>query len=169
MWAKAIAVLAQEATRDLLARYRHNPCYIFAMLSVTSHLSDQGTFTPVGAQGGPMEPLKKTTFPREFSNEIGTIYVWTIKNHNSGIKCWKCCTVSKWRPNNRFSFCIISILAKIWKTTFPKEFFNEIWLKVGKHEYILRNWNNILKKLFRFKMAAKTMFWYCAIMLIYAN
>ena len=22
----------------------------------------------------------------------------------------------------------------IWKTTFPKEFFNEIWLKVGEHE-----------------------------------
>ena len=25
----------------------------------------------------------------------------------------KCCTVSKWRPNNRFSFRVISILAKI--------------------------------------------------------
>ena len=48
----------------------------------------------------------------------------------------KCCTVSKWRPNNRFLFRVISILAKIWKTTFPKEFFNEIWLKVGKHGYI---------------------------------
>ena len=42
-------------------------------------LSDQGTFTPVGAQGGSMEPpLKKTTFPPEFCNEICTIYVWTI-------------------------------------------------------------------------------------------
>ena len=44
----------------------------------------------------------------------------------------KCCTVLKWWPNNRLSFfflilfCVISILAKIWKTTFPKEFFNEI-------------------------------------------
>ena len=52
------------------------------------------------------------------------------------IKNWKCCTVSKWRPNNRFLFRVISILAKIWKTAFPKEFFNEIWLKVGEHEYI---------------------------------
>ena len=51
-------------------------------------------------------------------------------------KIWKCCTVLKWRPNNRFLFCVISILAKIWKTTFPGEFFNEIWLKVGEHEYI---------------------------------
>ena len=45
-------------------------------------------------------------------------------------------TVSKWRPNNRFSFRIISFLAKIWKNTFPKEFLNEIYLKVGEHEYI---------------------------------
>ena len=51
-------------------------------------------------------------------------------------KNWKCCTVSKWRPNNRFLFRVISILAKIWKTIFPKEFFNEIWLKVGEDEYI---------------------------------
>ena len=43
--------------------------------------------------------------------------------------------MSKWLPNNRFSFRIISILAKIRKTTFPKKFFNEIWLKLGDHEY----------------------------------
>ena len=32
----------------------------------------------------------------------------------------------------------ISILAKIWrkKKIFLKEFFNEIWLKLGEHEYI---------------------------------
>ena len=24
----------------------------------------------------------------------------------------------------------------MWKITFPKEFFNEIWLKIGDHEYI---------------------------------
>ena len=80
--------------------------------------------------------LKKTTFPPEFCNEICTMYVWTIKNHNSAKKFWKCYTVSKWWPNNRFLFRVISILAEIWKTTFPKEFFNEIWLKVGEHEYI---------------------------------
>ena len=27
-------------------------------------------------------------------------------------------------------------MTKIWKTTFRMEFFNEIWLKVGEHEYI---------------------------------
>ena len=38
--------------------------------------------------------------------------------------------------NNLFLFPVGSDLAKIWKTPFPKEFFNEIWLKVGEHEYI---------------------------------
>ena len=84
-------------------------------------------------RGGSMEPpTEKTTFPPEFFNDICTIYVWAIKNHNSAKKNLKCCTVSKWRPNNRFLFCIISILAKFWKITFPKEFFNEIWLKEGE-------------------------------------
>ena len=33
----------------------------------------------------------------------------------------------------------------------------------------LHYWNNIFKKLFSFKMVAKTIVWYCVIMLIYAN
>ena len=81
---------------------------------------------------GFMEPPKKTIFPPKFCNEICTIYVRTVKNHNSTINK-NCCTVSKWRPNNLFLFRVISILAKIWKTSFPKEFFNEIWLKIGEH------------------------------------
>ena len=84
-------------------------------------------------------------------------------------KNWKCCTVWKWRLNNQFLFCVILILAKIWKNTFPKEFFNEIWLKVREHEYIYITEITFFKKKFRFKMAAKTIFWYCAMMLIYAN
>ena len=52
-------------------------------------------------------PSEKTTFPPEFCIEICTIYVRDIKNHNSAKKkkkkkLLKCCTVSKWRPNNRF-------------------------------------------------------------------
>ena len=27
-------------------------------------------------------------------------------------------------------------MIKIWKTTFPKEFVDKIWLKVAEHEYI---------------------------------
>ena len=107
------------------------------------YLSDQGTFTPVGAQGGlHRTPLKKTTFPPEFRNEIWNLHYVCMDYKKSQFckkkkkKKWKCCTVSKWQPNNRFFFCVISILAKIWKTTFRKEFVNEIWLKVGEHEYI---------------------------------
>ena len=86
-------------------------------------------------RGGSMEPPpEKTTFPPGFCNEICTIYVRDIKNHNSAKKKIKCCTVSKWRPNNRFLFRVISILAKFWKTTFPREFFNEIWLKEGEYK-----------------------------------
>ena len=36
---------------------------------------DQGTFTPVGAQGGggPRDPTKKPTFPAQICDEICTI------------------------------------------------------------------------------------------------
>ena len=53
-------------------------------------------------------------------------------------------TVSKWRPHDRISFCVISISAKIWRTTFPKEFLNEIWL-IMDHKYINIGhcWNKI--------------------------
>ena len=50
-----------------------------------------------------------------------------------------------------------SHVTKIWKTTFPMEFFNEIWLKVGEHEYIYI-FEIKVKKLFCLKMAAKTRF-----------
>ena len=49
-------------------------------------------------------------------------------------------------------------MAKIWKTTFPMEFFNEIWLKVGEHEYIYIFEIRFEKKLFCSKMVAKTSF-----------
>ena len=42
--------------------------------------------------------------------------------------------------------------------TFPMEFFNEIWLKVGEHEYIYIFEIKFEKKIFCLKMAAKTSF-----------
>ena len=60
---------------------------------------------------------------------------YTNHNHITAEKKKKKFTVSKWRPNNRFSAHVISISAKISKNTFPKEFFNEIWLKLEDHEY----------------------------------
>ena len=77
----------------------------------------------------------KTTFPPELFNFIFTPYVYTLITTIFQEKK-NICTVSKWRPNNRFSFHVISISAKIWKTTFPKECFNEIWLKLADYENI---------------------------------
>ena len=52
----------------------------FHLMHVYQHLSDQGTFTPIGAQGGgSMKPPEKTTSPPEFCNEICTICVRAIK------------------------------------------------------------------------------------------
>ena len=67
-----------------------------------------------------------------------TLYIYTLKTtiFKNKKKYENKITVSKGRPNNRLLFSVISILVKIWKNTFPKEFFNEIWLIIGKHEYI---------------------------------
>ena len=79
--------------------------------------------------GGSMEP--------PWENHFSTgILQWNLHHICRGYKksqfckkILKCCSVSKWRPNNRFLFRVILILAKFWKNTFPKEFYNEIWLK----------------------------------------
>ena len=86
-----------------------------------------------------MEPPLRKPFSHRNFLIIFTPYVYTlITTIFQGKKTKNICTVSKWRPNNQFylSFRVISISAKIWKNTFPKEFFNEIWLKLGDHEYI---------------------------------
>ena len=101
------------------------------------HLSDQGTFTPVGAQGGGVHGIpKKTSFLTGILHfEKFKIFIWKIlKIISASFFFFKFCTVWKWRPNNQFLVHVISILAKIWKTTFPKEFFSEIWLIVGEDE-----------------------------------
>ena len=111
----ASTVYGSSAAAKSPSRGNHpRSVYVLPIPLLGYHLSDQGTFTPVSAQGGgSMEPpLRKTTFPPEFCNEICTIYVRVIKNQNSAKKKFKCGTVSKWRPNNRFLFRVISILAK---------------------------------------------------------
>ena len=70
-------------------------------------------------------------------NYLFYFLLWTIKKIIILKKNkTKCSTVSKWRSNDRFLFRIISILAKIWKSTFPKEFFNELLLIVGQRKNI---------------------------------
>ena len=87
-------------------------------------------------RGVPRDPSVENHFPTGILQWNLHHICRAIKNHNSAKKIWKYCTVSKWRPNNRFLFRVILILAKSWKTTFPKEFFHEIFLKVGEYEYI---------------------------------
>ena len=58
------------------------------------------------------------------------------KNHNSAKKFENVVPFQNGGQITNFLFRVILILAKIWKTTFPKEFFNEIWLKAGELEYI---------------------------------
>ena len=50
-----------------------------------------------------------------------------------------------------------SHVTKIWKTTFPVEFFN-VWLKVGEYEYIYTYEIKFEKKIFCLKMAARKSF-----------
>ena len=80
-----------------------------------------------------MEPPWENHFPTGILQwNLHHICTGHKKSQFCNKKKFKCCTVSKWRPNNRFLFHVISILAKFWKTTFSKEFFNEIWLKEGE-------------------------------------
>ena len=84
-------------------------------------------------QNSTLLPLRKPLSHRNLQLNLHHICMGykkiTILQKNS-----KCCPVLKGRPKNRFLFHVILVLAKICKTTFPKEFFNEIWLKVGEYE-----------------------------------
>ena len=51
-----------------------------------------------------------------------------------------------------------SNFGQIWKTTFPKEFSNEIWLKVGEHEYIYITEITFFKNYFVLKWRPKQIF-----------
>ena len=52
------------------------------------------------------------------------------KNQNTAKKSIIGCTIRKWRPKNQFSSRDIK-----WETTFPKEFFLEIWLIIEDCKY----------------------------------
>ena len=121
---------------------------------------------PLVPKGVPWNPPEKTTFPPEFCNEICTIYVRVIKNHNSAKKKIKILYHFKMEANNLTDFYFASF--RFWpnfEKTFSQKNFS---MKFGSKKVIMNRFT-LLKKLFRFKMVAKTIFWYCAIMLIYAN
>ena len=104
-------------------------------------------------------PLRKTLSHRNFAMKFAP-YMYALLETIIPEKKFKCCTVSEWRPNSPIFISRRFDFGQNLKNHFPKGIFNEMWLKVG---------NILKKKIFRFKMAAKTIFGYCAIMLIYAN
>ena len=116
------------------------------------HLSDRGYFPPVVAEGGggaPRDTLRKPLSPRNFVMNITLyLYIHTLKTTIFKQRNTKKFTVSKWWPNSRFSFCVISISTKIWKTFFPKKVFNGIWPTIGDHEKRLFRWDFRGKEIF---------------------
>ena len=117
-------------------------------------------FTPVCAQRGGGSTWTHSflsTFPQEFRYKTCTICVHTQNNHISAKWTIKKCFVSKWRPENK-SFHEKSHVTKLWKTTFPKDFFS---IKFGLK---LKNMNTftflykIWKALLCLKMTAKRSF-----------
>ena len=96
--------------------------------------SDQGTFTPVGAQGGfHGTHLEKTTFPPEFCNEICTIYVQAIKIKILQKNNLNVVPFQNGGQITDFYFASFRFWPNFEKNTFPKEVFCEIWLKEGKY------------------------------------
>ena len=119
-------------------------------------------------RGVPWNPPKKTTFPPEFCNQICTIYVRTIKNSNSAKK--KKLNVVPFQNGGQitdFYFASFRFWPNFEKPLSERNFSMIFGSK--KENIDLHYWNKTFEKLFRFKMVAKTIFWYCAIMLIYAN
>ena len=79
---------------------------------------------------------QKTAFQLEFSLETQVADEALQYNHITERKLKIGSTVSKWRPQTQFSCRDKKIPAKNWKTIFPREFCNKIWLIIVKHKYI---------------------------------
>ena len=86
--------------------------------------------TPVSGQGGSLWTLtQKSTFPNEFGGEVRATDKVIQKNQNTATK-------SKIRrPKKQFLSCDIKFPTKNGKTTFPKEYFLEIWLIIEDCKY----------------------------------
>ena len=67
--------------------------------------------------------------------EICTIYVWTIKNYNSEKKNENVVPFQNGGQITDFCFASFQFWPKFEKPLSQRNFFNEIWLKVGEHEY----------------------------------
>ena len=87
-------------------------------------------------------------------------HISTKKNNQKGF-------VSKWQTKNEFSLHENSHVFKIWrkKKHFPRGICQQTLAQSWKAWIHL----HLEIKIFCFKMAAKKVLWYCAVMLIYAN
>ena len=63
-------------------------------------------------------------------------YIYTHHNHISGKKYKIFVPFQNGGQISDFHFASFWFRPKFEKNTFPKEFFNEIWLKLGDHDYI---------------------------------
>ena len=92
--------------------------------------------TPVSGKGGSLWTLtQKRTFPNEFGGEIRATDKVIQKNQNTAKKSKIVYTITKWRPKKQFLSRDIKFPTKNGKTTFPKEFFLEIWLIIEDCKY----------------------------------
>ena len=93
--------------------------------------------TPVSGQEGSLWTLtQKSTFPNEFGGKMRATDKVIQKNQNTAKKKSKIgYTTTKWRPKNQFLSRNIKFPTKNGKTTFPKEFFLEIWLIIEDCKY----------------------------------
>ena len=82
-------------------------------------------------------PLRKPLFRRNFVMNTA-LHIYTLKTTVfKQKKRPKKITVTKWPPNDRYSFRARCFdFGKNLKNTFPMKCFNEIWLIIGDHEYI---------------------------------
>ena len=126
--------------------------------------------TPVNGQGGSLWTLtQKSTFQNEFGGEMQATDKVIPKNQNAAKKSEIRYTITKWRPKNQFPSRDIKFPTKNGKTTFPKEFFLEIWLIIEDCKY---NYTAEIKFEKRYSVVllwGKQILNSILIMLIYAN
>ena len=121
-------------------------------------------------EGGPLGPGYKQYFSVGIFLRNSQHMCIHLDNHKSGKNkkgLDRKASVSKWRPKYKFSFHKNNHMTKIWKTTFPKEFFNKMLLRVEECESIYIAEIKFWKKIY-LKMAAKQFLPHPK-MLIYAN
>ena len=91
---------------------------------------------PLVVKGGSLWTLtQKSTFPNEFGDEMRATDKVIQKNQNTAKQSKIGYTITKWRTKNQFLSRDIKFLTKNGKTTFPKDFFFEIWLIIEDCKY----------------------------------